>query len=370
MPHADFARRCWSLVGLAILLLAGCGPQGAAPPASGSSPAASQPGSAAQSAGAAGQAAPVRVRVGIAGVSAALAPVWIAAKGGLYEKYGLQVEPEVLQSGTATIQGLLGGDFQFVETSGVDLLAARLGGADVRILGVHVNTIPYSIVAVPQIDEPARLRGARIGVSRLGTSSDFAARYALERVGLRPDVDTTIVAAGNQATRFAALKGGAVDATIVSPPLNILSGKLGLREVLSLSALGIEYAHEGVATTGDYLRARPEIVSGFLQGYVESLIYWKRQPEQTIALLAQYLAFDPSAQEEADSLDETWQAYRDLMPDFPRPTRGGLELIFAERPPGTDASSGAGYAGLVDDGPLDALERGGFVERLRAEYGR
>jgi ABC-type nitrate/sulfonate/bicarbonate transport system substrate-binding protein len=370
MPRAALSARRSPLIALAVLLLAACTPTAATPPASAPGPTAGQPGSAGQTGGGAGQAAPVRVRVGIAGVSAALAPVWIAAKGGLYEKYGLHVEPEVLQSGTATIQGLLGGDFQFIETSGVDLLAARLGGADVRILGIHVNTIPYSIVAVPEIDEPARLRGARIGVSRLGTSSDFAARYALERIGLRPDVDATIVAAGNQATRFAALKGGAVDATVVSPPLNILSQKLGLREVLSLSALGIEYAHEGVAATGDYLRARPEVVTAFLQGYVESLLFWKTQPEQTKALLAQYLAFDPSAKEEADSLDETWQAYRDLMPDVPRPTRAGLDLIFAERPPGTDASSGAGYAGLVDDGPLGEIERGGFVDRLRAEYGR
>ena len=58
------------------------------------------------------------------------------------------------------------------------------------------------------------------------------------------------------------------------------------------------------------------------------------------------------------------------MPDVPRPTRGGLDLIFAERPPGTDDELRGGYAGLVDDGALGELERGGFLERLRAEYGR
>jgi NitT/TauT family transport system substrate-binding protein len=309
------------------------------------------------------------LRVGVAGVSAALAPVWIAARGGLFEKYGLEVEPEILQGGTPTIQGLLGGDYQFVETSGVDLLSARLGGADVRILGVHINTIPYSVVGGPEIAEPSALRGKRIAVSRVGTSSDFAVRYALERIGLRPD-DVTIVSTGNQATRFAALKGGSVDAAVVSPPLNVLASKLGLREIVSLSGLGVEYAHEAVATSGDYLQAHPETASAFLKGYVESLYLWRADPERTKPLLADYLAFDPSAQEEAQSLEETWVAYRDLLPEVPRPTRAGLDLIFQERPPGTDASSGAGYAGLVDDGPLNQLEASGFFDQMRAEYRR
>lgn len=352
------------LLVLAVLALVACASPAPAPVRAGDT-----------SSGAAPAAAPAatprqHLRVGVAGVSAALAPVWIAARGGLFEKYGLDVEPEILQGGTASIQGLLGGDYQFIETSGVDLLAARLGGADVRILGVHVNTIPYSIVGGPEIAEPTALRGKRIAVSRVGTSSDFAVRYALERVGLRPDSDVTIVGAGNQATRFAALKGGSVDAAVVSPPLNVLASKLGLREIVSLSGLGVEYAHEAVATSGDYLKAQPETVNAFLKGYVESLYLWKADPERTKALLADYLAFDPSAQEEAQSLDETWVAYRDLLPEVPRATRAGLDLIFKERPPGTDENSGAGYAGLVDEGPLNQLEAGGFFDQMRAEYRR
>jgi NitT/TauT family transport system substrate-binding protein len=355
------------LLAFGTLALAACGPSAAVPAPTSEAPASRS------SAGAGVTAAPTprqRLRVGVAGVSAALAPISIAAKGGLFEKYGLEVEPDILQGGVVTIQGLLGGDYQFIESSGVDILSARLGGADVRILGVHINTIPYSIVGGPEIAEPAALRGKRIAVSRVGTSSDFAVRYALERIGLRADSDATLVSAGNQATRFAALKGGSVDAAVVSPPLNVLAAKLGLREIVSLSGLGVEYAHEAVATSGDYLKAHPDITSAFLKGYVESLHLWKAEPERTKQLLADYLAFDPSAQEEAQSLDETWIAYRDLLPEVPRPTRAGLDLIFKERPPGTDENSGMGYAGLVEEGPLNQLEASGFFDQLRAEYRR
>ena len=51
-------------------------------------------------------------------------------------------------------------------------------------------------------------------------------------------------------------------------------------------------------------------------------------------------------------------------------TRAGLELIFKERPPGTDEHSGMGYAGLLDEGPLNQLEGSGFFDQMRAEYRR
>jgi hypothetical protein len=112
------------------------------------------------------------------------------------------------------------------------------------------------------------------------------------------------------------------------------------------------------------------LAPAFLKGYVESLYVWKADAERTKQLLADYLAFDPSAREEAQSLHETWVAYRDLLPEVPRATRAGLDLIYKERPPGTDENSGAGYAGLVDEGPLVQLQASGFFDEMRSEYRR
>jgi ABC-type nitrate/sulfonate/bicarbonate transport system substrate-binding protein len=50
-----------------------------------------------------------------------------------------------------------------------------------------------------------------------------------------------------QTERFAALRAGAVDAAIVSPPLNLAARALGLNEVIDLSESGIPYAHQEYA---------------------------------------------------------------------------------------------------------------------------
>ena len=88
-----------------------------------------------------------------------------------------------------------------------------------------------------------------------------------------------------------------------------------------------------------------------MKGDVESLYLWKAEPERTKQLLADYLAFDASAQEEAQSLDETWIADRDLLPEC----RGHACWAGADLPgaaAGHDENSARAYAGLVDEGPL------------------
>ena len=64
---------------------------------------------------------------------------------------------------------------------------------------------------------------------------------------LRPDKDVIILQGGGQTERFAALRAGAVDAAIVSPPLNLAARALGLNEVIDLSESGIPYAHQEYA---------------------------------------------------------------------------------------------------------------------------
>ena len=58
-----------------------------------------------------------------------------------------------------------------------------------------------------------------MAVSRFGSSSDFATRYALDKFGLVPDKDVTILEIGSQPARFAALESGKMQAAMVAIPL-------------------------------------------------------------------------------------------------------------------------------------------------------
>src|SRR5205085_10166022 len=92
---------------------------------------------------------------------------------------------------------LLGGEVAFIPTASAPTVGqAVLAGADAVIIGATNNTVIFSLMAAPSIREYADLRGKRLGVSRLGSSSDSAARSALTKWGLRPEEDVTIVQMG------------------------------------------------------------------------------------------------------------------------------------------------------------------------------
>ena len=82
-----------------------------------------------------------------------------------------------------------------------------------------INSFPFLILSNPEIRVPGDVRGKKIAISRYRSASDTAVRAVLERYKLRPDKDVMILQGGGQTERFAALRAGAVDAAIVSPPL-------------------------------------------------------------------------------------------------------------------------------------------------------
>ena len=55
-----------------------------------------------------------------------------------------------------------------------------------------------------------------MGVTRIGSTTHFVARYALKQFGLRPDTNVTFFQTGGQPELFAALEGGSVQSAILN----------------------------------------------------------------------------------------------------------------------------------------------------------
>src|SRR5262249_61892600 len=94
---------------------------------------------------------------------------------------------------------------------------ADLGGAaTVLLLAIHTR-LPFSIVTQPTIREPEGLRGAGIGVTRIGSSSHTAALVALRSWGLVPDRDVAFRLLGTTTAIYAALEAGQIQAAGATP---------------------------------------------------------------------------------------------------------------------------------------------------------
>jgi ABC-type nitrate/sulfonate/bicarbonate transport system substrate-binding protein len=266
------------------------------------------------------------VRIGIEAPAGTNSHYYVTRQLGLFQKYGLNMELISFPGGTVGLQALFAGDIQFATADGVAGLSANLRGANLYFIAGMINTFPFSILSKPEIRTPQDLRGKKIVISRYGSSSDTAVRAAVEKYDLKPDKDVIILQGGGQSERFAALRAGAVDAAIVSPPLNLTGKRLGFNEVIDLSESGVAYSHQQIVAIKDYLDKNPDTVLRTLRALCEGLAAWKDPTKKNIVMghVAKYLRLDPEKQK--DQIEETYRYYSKTFPTKPYATAEGLEL--------------------------------------------
>src|SRR5438128_3843666 len=167
---------------------------------------------------ASGGAAPIRVAYST--ISGAMGPLWIAHDLGIFSRYGLEVQLLYIGGGSVATQALLGGDVQFVRLGANAVIQASLRGANVKMIANTINTLVFSLMSRPEIQSAKDLKGKKVGVTRLGGSTDFALELALKKWGFRRGSDVAVIQTGGMPQLLGAITGGVVDAGVISPPTN------------------------------------------------------------------------------------------------------------------------------------------------------
>src|ERR671922_783417 len=304
--------------------------------------------------------APEKVTIAYSSVSGNMATLWIAYERGFFRKYGLDVQPVFIESGSTTVQSLVSKEVAFAQMAGAGVLQSRLRGTDVVMIAGFLNTMDYQLMVDKSVTRPDQLKGKAMAVSRFGSSSDFATRYALDKYGLVPDRDVTILEIGSQPARFAALEAGRIQAAMVAVPLTLKAKALGFRSLADLQMLGLEYQHTGLATTQALIKARPDLVRNVMKAYAEGIHYYKTQRAESLTILAKYL-------KTADA--EVLKAvYEDigltLTPRKPYPTLRGIELMLRELAVKNPKNKAARPEEFVDLTFIRELDSSGFIDHL------
>jgi NMT1-like family/LysM domain len=223
-----------------------------------------------------------------------------------------------------------------------------------------LNTLDYQLMVDKSITRPDQLKGKIMAVSRFGSSSDFATRYALEKYGLVPEKDVTILEIGSQPARFAALEAGRIQAAMVAVPLTLKAKALGFQSLADLQMLGLEYQHTGLATTQALIKSRPDLVRNIMKAYVEGIHYYKTHRAESLAILAKYL--------KAADTDVLTEVYEDigiaLIPQKPYPTLRGMAVMLRELATKDPKIKVARPEEFVDLTFIKELDSSGFIDRL------
>jgi len=242
--------------------------------------------------------------VGVSGPSINMMYAFVTRDAGLWQKHNSDPRIVIFEAGSVLAQAMLSGEVKMSISSGPAVIAGRSQGAETIIVAAFVNTLPYSLVSAKAITKWDQLKGKRIAISRFGSGTDTAIRLALRKFGLDPLKDVTILQMGSQPDRIRALAAGSIDATLVSPPLDLTAKKQGYNILVNLADLGIAYPQQVIETTDRFIRENPQGIKNFLKGFIEGVRYAATHKDETKKLIAKYLKVA-----DAELLEATYQSY-------------------------------------------------------------
>ncbi len=219
--------------------------------------------------------------------------------------------------------------------------------------------MPYALLAQKETKTIDQLKGKRLAVSRFDSASDLAARLILQRYGLTPDKDVTILQTGGTSTRLSALSKRSVDSTVLTPEFFSLAKKAGFAILVDPTQYDIPFPQLEVITSRAFLKTQPDVVTRYMRAIIEGIYMVKQNPEPSINALRKYLKID-----DREALEEVYRLYKELYPPIPHPSPAAIQTQLtwmAERDP---RAKNAKPEQFIDGTILREIEKSGFVTRL------
>lgn len=298
-----------------------------------------------------------KIRVGFGSLASSHMVLLAAKDFGLFRKYNLDAEIVGNIPGAKSVVPLVSGDAQIIHAAGPPFVLGALGGSDVVMFIGLINTMPFYLVAHKDISHPAQLKGKKMGVSTLGSSSDFALRFALAKLGLDPEKDVTILALGDSAIRVGALNNGIVQAGAYSLGEAMYLKQLGHRQLLDLALSGVEYQHTAVATTRSFLGRNRRAIVNYAKAIIDGTKQMKSRKEEGLKLMGKYLRINDHQVLESQYEENV----NTLYARKPYPTLAGVKTILDSIPKIAKASKPEEF---VEMGIIRELDESGFIDNL------
>jgi NitT/TauT family transport system substrate-binding protein len=215
-----------------------------------------------------------KLLVAYAGLISTHASVWLAEEQGFYKKHGLDITSVFISSGSVTSQALIAGEAKLASTSVGPTAGAVAGGADLVIVAGTIHILPYQFWVLPQVRQPADLKGKRVGISTFGSGSHLAAEVALQSLGLDPVRDkVAIIQVGTQPDRVAALVTGRIEATPLEPGFGQAAKDKGLTVMSDLTKTDAPYLNTVIVASRRYIKENPQVMESFLKGTIDGLAF-------------------------------------------------------------------------------------------------
>jgi ABC-type nitrate/sulfonate/bicarbonate transport system substrate-binding protein len=229
-----------------------------------------------------------KIIIGYSAIAGLYGYVYVSVDGGYFRRNGIDATLVYIGPGAKLAQTLVSGDVELGTPSPGASLGANLAGADLVFVAGVDRRLALALVVLPEIKSVAELKGKTIGVSQVGTSVDYGARYILEKHGLKPGEDVKILQTGGHPNSMAALEKKLLAGAVLSFPTRFLARKAGLVELVDLGQEEVSYPGGALTVRRAYLDANPELVRRMVKSYIEGVHRYRTDRAFAAQTVARY----------------------------------------------------------------------------------
>jgi ABC-type nitrate/sulfonate/bicarbonate transport system substrate-binding protein len=222
-------------------------------------------------------------------------PLEIGLEAGIFAKHGIEL----------TVSSF-GGDARMQQALTADSLDMGVGsgpglgfmGKGVPAKGVAaMASEPRNIAAVVYAASPYKtlddLKGKKIGVTTVGSLTDWLAQQAAIQRGWGQN-GVTVVPVGGMETSRAALKTGQIDALLTAVEAGYaLEETKEWRVVQNMAVFAPDFHTHVIFARDDMIKDRPDVIRRVLKGWFETIAFMRANKDKTVEVSAKVLKLDP-----------------------------------------------------------------------------
>jgi sulfonate transport system substrate-binding protein len=221
-------------------------------------------------------------------------PAMLTQQLGNFAQQGVDVDLQSEPSGASAETTLLAGQVQGVVgfyDHTIDLQAKnQCITSVVQMANIPGEAEMVSTANANTIKSAADFKGKKMGVTSLGSSTDFLTKALAAKAGVTPDQYTPVKVGAGQ-TFIAALENGGIDAGMTTDPTIASLTSTGKAKVLydmrtvegTQAALGGLYPATSLYMTCDFVQHNPQVVQKLSNAFVATLKWMKQHSPEEIA---------------------------------------------------------------------------------------
>lgn len=266
---------------------------------------------------------PIKIGIGVSSIGRFLPLIGLAA--GLFERKNIAVEVVNRQDEEKIVEDIIAGVTPVGTPNAPSLIFSLLAGNDLVIVGGVLNRPAFFLAGNASIKSIVDLKGKRIGINQPRRMAGMVMLALLRRWGFDIKKDLTLVDLGLNDRSLEALRDNQLDAALLPPEKAFLAEAEGCSIIADSFELDFHWVP--LATTRQFLFDNRQLVANIAGVYVESIQFFKTQPEKTLKEIGRWL---PALANKPEVLAKCYRLFTDRFEDSLTPSVTSINSILKD----------------------------------------